>query len=680
MKRFLLIFTLVLSSVTVFADEGMWMVNMIDKALEKKMKDAGCTLPANVIYDETKGGITDAIVSLDFECSGSFISKDGLVITNHHCAYSDICRLSTTKNNYLEKGFWAFRRDMEIPVPERNFYILRKVIDITDEARHVIDSLDLGNKMMGMRRLSSILEKKYGKEMPEFECSLYKMYAGKEYYMMAYEVYHDVRLVAAPPASIASFGGDIDNWDWPQHKGDFAIYRVYTGKKGENAKFSNENIPYHPRKVLKIDTKGVKEGDFTMTLGFPGMTSRYISSYEVDALGKSLYPLEAQLKKERMNIMWKWMNIDENTRLKYSETYFALSNVQEIREWQAICYEKDKVTQIFTLGREKHVSKGLLDSLDRRYNASLTIDEQIKYFQETVVRGGKLWNWSILCTRDSSNIEKKKAFLSKVDLRLEREIFLLNMKEVRDKIEPQFWGEYLTKVFTEHPDLPGIWMWDNSSLATDKPETAGPNDPIAKAYDSMKMLNFRKEETRIDNEYAGKDGDKLSVLNRKYKWALYEYNVANGIPQYPDANSSMRLSYGNVAMLNTMDGVYYDWKTTSKGILEKENPDDYNFTLKREFSALLRSGDWGKWADSNGKLIVDFITTNDITGGNSGSAVLNAKGELIGLAFDGNKEGLSCDVYYNPKLNRCVCVDIRYVLWVLDKYAGMTTLVDEILK
>ena len=673
MKKSILTVILACLAVSAYADEGMWMINMLDKALERNMKARGLKLKANEIYNEEQGGVSDAVVSLAFGCTGSMISDEGLMITNHHCAYADIFALSTPEHNYLENGFWAMRRNEEIPVKSEGVYFLRKVLDVTQEVDQVVKENNIKLGGMAMRKISYIMEKKYEKLYPGKEVSLYSMYAGKEFYMMVYDKYTDVRLVAAPPVCIGAYGAEVDNWEWPQHKGDFAIYRIYTAPDGSPAAYSEDNVPMHPRRTLKVSTKGVKEGDYTMIMGYPGITNRYASSFEIDYLANNEYEIESRLKKERMEIINKWSNKCPVVRLKYSDDYFMLTNVQEIREGESMCFNKYDIPGIIAGSREKNIPASVLDSLQKKYRDIDAIERQIKYFQEAAVRSGKLFGLCSRVKRKGAENEVKKA-LDAMDMRVEKEIFFLNIKEIKENIVPRFWGDYLTDVFAKYPDPSecATALWNASELSRNPYEVKA-DDPVLKVYDSMKMINFNKEKTAIEGT------PNLSAVRKSYKYAIYDYNKAHGIPQYPDANSSMRLTYGNVTDLHPADAVIRLSHSTATGIMEKYNPKDYIFSLKPELVDLYKAEDWGRWAAPDGKLWVNFLTTNDITGGNSGSPVMNAKGELVGLAFDGNKEGLAGDVYYDKVLNRCVCVDIRYVLWVLEKYAGMDGLVKEIL-
>lgn len=674
MKRLILITlaTLCLSS-GLRADEGMWMVNALDRVLEMKMQQAGCKLPANVIYDEENGGLCDAVVSLAFGCTGSVISDEGMVITNHHCAYSDLFKLSDAQHNYLEDGFWALRREDEIPVQGGGMYFLRKVIDVSEEADSLGRSSSSYGKPMGGRKLSYEMEKRYKEKFPGMDVSLYSMWAGEKHYIMVYEVYNDVRLVAAPPVCVGSFGGDIDNWEWPQHKGDFALYRIYAAPDGSPSGYSPDNVPLKPRKVLRINPNGIKEGDFTMTMGYPGATNRYVSSFELSNIVNQTEPVSAKFMKERMEILNKWFATDPSLRLKYSDQYFMLSNVQEIKESQVSCIKKYGVLDAIRKGQESKLPKELLDSLRKTFAKSAWYEKQIRTYQESGPRSGMLFRIAMRADkRPDSTFFKQEA--AKLDMRVEKEIFILNISNIRKYMDKSFWGEYLTDVFKKYSDgrKAGEYLWEHSVIGTN-PAALQTDDPVVRAICSPTMALFNKAR----DEAIGIDT--IRRLKNKYKRGLYELNCSEGIAQYPDANSSMRLSYGNVKNLVLDKKTVKSCHTQAGEILEKYDSCDYNFTLKPELVKLYRSAEWGKYADANGSLWVNFITTNDITGGNSGSPVIDAEGSLVGLAFDGNKEGLACDYYYDSVRNRCVCVDIRYILWIIDNYGHAENILKEIL-
>lgn len=751
MKRHLILALLILAGVSARADEGMWMIHSIDAALEKKMKERGLELSAGEIYNADAEGATiaDAVVSLEFGCTGSIISDNGLMITNHHCAYSDVHKLSTPEHNYLDEGFWAMRSDEEMHIKGKKVYFLKRVIDVTEEVEAMKVESDVQARPMGMRKLSYLLETRY-KEQTGMEAWLASMWDGSKYYMALYEVYGDVRLVAAPPVSSAAFGGDIDNWEWPQHKCDFALYRIYMAPDGSAAEYSENNVPLKPKAKLNISLDGYKAGDYTMILGYPGTTNRYSNSAEVNFKQTLKQPICNSLRGEQMNIIKGWMDKDPEIRLKYSDYFFTLSNIQECFSGEVECIDRfDVISRKKALEKElqewieasperKERWGNLLNDLKVKYLAVVEPERNINYFRETLVRGTRI---SRACTKlnsfrttvlKSQGINPKKPIELKdgpdpvetefsetfrfrgydykkqidailkeyegIDLRVEKDLFRLAVERFYSSVDHSLIGEYQKRIYHENsiyltgadgglrPDYDKMadYVWNNSFftdldrlhtfLSEEHTLNEYMNDPLFHFLQELKITGFNEAVTTAEGEPG------RSTLNKEFTHALYQMRLDKEIVQYPDANSTMRITYGTVGGYEPRDGVVCDWKTTPAGILEKYDPSDYDFTLNDRQYLLYRKGDWGKWGfgKDGSTMYVNFLTDNDITGGNSGSPVLNSKGELIGLAFDGNKESLASDVYYTPGYNMCVCVDIRFVLWTLDRYAGMTRIIEEL--
>lgn len=658
MRRFFCLATaILLSCQAMFADEGMWMVNSISRALVDKMQAKGLELSADEIYNVDKVSIKDAIVSLDFGCTGSMVSANGLLITNHHCAYSDVHALSTSEHNYLEDGFFADSKESEIYIPGKSAYFLQRVLDVTDEVAELVKSETEAGRLTGSRRLSYLIEKKY-KEQTGLEASLSSMWAGSRYYLALYEVYTDIRLVAAPPVSIAAFGGDIDNWEWPQQKCDFAMYRIYSGPDGRPAAHSDKNVPFAPKKWLRISTSGYKPGDFAMVLGYPGTTDRYSSSAKVNYMLTTSLPVTNRLRGEQMAIMMKWMNADPEIRLKYANSYFSLSNVQENNEGLAQCIERFgviKEKQKLEKKLRKSGNERLLDELDSKYNAITNAEKNLLFYRETMIRGTKL---ALVATRLKNlktpmDMEKEYAPL---DLRLEKDLLRYDLEEYFKNVDSSCWGPYQTEIwnmFHEDYDAMLDYLWIDGRMTRE--------DRIFKFLTDVSVADFNR---KVD---LAQGTPNVTELGREYKQALYRWREERSILQYPDANSSMRLTFGTVSTFRR-GGKKMPWQTNSDEILAKENPEVYDFNLKDEWKAVLQQG----------RKPVNFITDNDITGGNSGSPVLNGKGELIGLAFDGNKESLAGDVSWTEKYNKCINVDIRFVLWTLEKYSHMNNILKEL--
>jgi len=708
MKRTLSIL-LLLSTMTgiALADEGMYLLNLMENGLIKDMRAAGLKLAPNVIYDEESASLSDAIIALDFFCSGSIISDQGLMITNHHCAYSDVHAISTPEHNYLEEGFWAFRRADERPVPGRSAFILKKVLDVTEEVEKLSKETGANKKKMGGRKLSYVMESKYQKEYG-MEASLGNMWKSSKYYMFLYERFPDVRLVAAPPVSIAAFGGDTDNWEWPQHKGDFAMYRIYCAPDGTPADYSPDNVPMTPKRHLAISTKGVKMGDFTMIMGYPGRTNRYSSSFEADFVSRVQYPMTTPAWKAKMDIISKWSSVNDTIRLKYADQYFSISNVQENYEGAAAAIRKYGI-----VGKKQELEKELQKWLDERddprkdvisnlgkmYGAIEETEKEVTRFKTGIVgscgffpMANKLKNSlhkveSAVLANDTIFMHWVDALFSTTDPRVEHDLFIYAMKEYAANASPEYRGEAFNRIldrFNGDGRAMASWVWDNSFvtdrerflryISVSRTSKDLNEDPFIQIMGSVSIKNLNDRIEEICSSYPAS----LQDLKNDYTRALYEMRLEKGIAQYPDANSTLRLTYGHVCDISPRDGIRYAEKSTAAGILEKYDPEAYDFHLNDRQQSLLRSGDWGRWAESDGTMTVNFLSDNDITGGNSGSAVLNAHGELVGLAFDGNKESLCGDFWFEPRYCKCVNVDIRYVLWILDRYAGMDYIINEL--
>lgn len=695
------------------ADEGMWLINLLDKNLTAKMKKAGLKIDPKVIYDQNNVSLTDAIVALDFGCTGSMISQEGLLITNHHCAYGDIHSLSTPEKNYLEDGFWAMDHKQEIPITGKSVFFLRKVIDGTQEVNELVDSLKKRGEGSGYRKISTMIERKHNKESG-METMLMSMWKGTKYYLFYYEVYTDVRLVGAPPVSIASYGGDIDNWEWPQHKGDFALYRVYGNEEGKPAPYSANNVPIVPKKALSISTKGVKEGDYTMIMGFPGRTNRYRSSFGVNEIEKVTNPVSVKMRDGKLRIINSFMEQDPKTRLIYADYYFGVSNVQEYQAGEVYNFRRYGVVNI-KAQEEKELQQwidsdpqrkadygNLLKKLEDNYNAVADITNQKKYYQETMVSGqgfvfvanrvNSLHNAASKSNLDTlvPGTKDHSLFLRNVEtgyqgcvMEVEKELMKYQIREFLANVKREFWGEYITWLNSEfkgNANNIADYIFDNSILLNPtkfrevsskaQPLSLYTSDPAFLLVKSANITEFRQEATDLT------EGEDILTLEGVYTRLLYKMREDKGQVQYPDANSTLRLTYGTVGSINPSDGINYSAQSTTQGFLDKYNPNNYEFNIKPEVLSLIKSKDWGRWG-SKGTMYVNFLSNNDITGGNSGSPVLNAHGQLVGLAFDGNKESLAGDAYFHPQMNKCVNVDIRYVLWVIEKYAKANYLLDE---
>ena len=706
---------IMLGQATALADEGMWLIQDINAALEKKMQERGLKLSAGEIYNADAPGsaVSDAIVSLGFYCTGSIISDQGLLITNHHCAYSDVFALSTPEHNYLEEGYWAVRSDQELPIPDKQVFFLKRVLDVTTEVVNLRADLQKKNQPCGMRRISNIMEKKYKAETGK-EAYLNSMWAGEKYYMALYDVYEDLRLVAAPPVSVAAFGGDTDNWEWPQQKCDFAMYRVYMSPDGKPASYSKDNVPLKPLRKLDISLDGYKPGDYTMVIGYPGRTNRYASSLETDYQERITLPIANELRRNQMEIMRRWMDADPAVWLKYSDNFFGLSNVGEMQEGEAACLkrfgvkaikeseEKDLQAWIEADSERKARWGSLMSDLKKMYDETEEVERNKAYFRETFFRGTIIGRTIMRMNSARGKFKPMKKSLmrgvAETDPRVERDLLEYSVAQYFTNIDTSLFGPYQRELSAKFgTDFKAMtdYIWAGTMVASREKAEAF-NDPAQFNDDRLKkllldvsILDFNKTDDDMNLR------NRILALNKEYTQALYEMRNDKGIAQYPDANSTMRITYGTVGPIEPHDGVWCSWQTSTNGVIEKYDAENRDFKPSDAFMSMLKSRDWGRWAvamPSSGKkaapalvgsapagtMPADFLTDNDITGGNSGSPVLNAEGKVIGLAFDGNKESLASDLYAVPDYNKCVCVDIRYILWTLDKYAGMSRIIEEL--
>jgi hypothetical protein len=620
----------------------------------------------------------------------------------------------------LEDGFFAKTQNEEIPIPGKSVLFLRKVLDVTDEVIACKDSVVKARgteTTMTMRGVTSIIERRYSAIDSTYEVSCNSMWRGLKYYLYFYEVYSDVRLVAAPPVSLAAFGGETDNWQWPQHKIDFTIYRVYTGKDGQPAKYSAENIPLQPRVTIPVSTKGVNDGDFAMILGFPGRTNRYQSSFSVAQKRDITNPVIVKICRARLDIMKKWMDADSLVRLKYADKFFGISNYEGFLAGETRCFRRFHVEDIKKaqetqfrgwaakepLTRQKY--SAALGIIEKTYRQQAEMEKYRAYFREAIVSGSELLTFAnrlrpfkTAMDRDSVDsaiipdsdgyknfMAAAEKFYAQYDPRIDSEVLPMVLHQFTTNVPQKYWGAHLLQLHTKYQGdswAMANYLLSNSFLIskekcmnylnTQPMVSAALQDPLFLLASEISVLTFTDDKNP--------EVDALEQLNSVilYTQGIYAMNTEKGIPQYPDANSTMRLTYGTVGGIAPGDAIQMQSKTTAKGYWEKYDPTDYEFHVKPKTMELVTKKDFGRWANKEGELNICFMSNNDITGGNSGSPVLNAKGELIGLAFDGNQESLAGDAYFDPEYNKCVNVDIRAVLWLLDKYAGLQYLLDEV--
>ena len=704
-----------------FADEGMWLPMFVERLNYVDMQKMGLQLTPEELYSINNNSLKDAIVGLGstprptgFFCTGEIVSNQGLLFTNHHCGYSAIQKLSSMEHDYLHDGFWAKNFSEEIPAPEMTASFLIRMEDVTNDILGVVTSdMDWETREMTIQGKIKELQDAASEE-GKYNPVIKPFFEGNEYYMFVYQVYPDVRLVGVANESIGKFGGDTDNWMWPRHTGDFSIFRVYADKDGNPAEYSADNVPLTPKHYLPISLDGVKQNDFTMIWGFPGTTERYMSSYGIDYNVETFYPLIIDIFGKELEVMEEFQKADDAINLMYADNHAGLANTWKNFIGQCQMLRKNKVGEA-KVRLENNFKKWVNEDAARKAEYGEALPNLMKAYEELgqVVKFIYYPNFTAQAgpagiamaftpyynAMQKKEKEKAEAFIAQFDETIVDEMFagtdpkvekktfaeLLKLYRSNFKEEelPEFYSKIIDKKFKGNIDAFADYVYENSVFAT--PESikaflAKPNaKKMAKDYafivaNQLRAIIMDHREVFYNAMEAHQENDHIFVKG------LREFYAATqpGKSLYPDANSTMRMSYGSVQDYMPADSVHYDYVCTANGILEKYIPGDYEFDAPKGLLELIEKKDYGVYADENGELIVCFLSTNDITGGNSGSPIMNGKGELIGLAFDGNWEAMSGDVNFEPRLQRTINVDIRYVLFIIDKYAGATNLIDEL--
>ena len=637
------------------ADEGMWMLPLLEKINSEALANLGSRLTPDQIYSINHSSIKDAIVQFGGGCTGEIISGSGLLVTNHHCGYSNIQALSSEEHNYLEDGFWAMSLEEEIPVPGLSVSFLQSMTDITGSYKN--------------EKERQKLLKKAEKQNPGCQIRIVSFFNDNVEYLVVSKIYRDVRFVGAPPASMGKFGGETDNWMWPRHTCDFSMFRVYAGADNQPAEYSPSNVPFKPAQHLQVSLRGVEEGDFAMIMGYPGRTQRFQTAAQLEEM-LEINDIRIDARTVRQEVMWKEMRADELVSLKYASKYASSSNGW--KKWQGM---RESFAKLDVIGREeeKEAELNAWIAADparvERYAGAIEgisgiISARREAYKAMTLLSETLSNIELLGMTRAGRRDPYKNYDAEVDLKIALALtdhYLANVAE-KDKVEVS--REAIEEMFRTSA------YTSKERLEAARAEGADlSNDPAALL---AAAISDRSHILREEYSAAGKD---LSAYSKTFAAALLEWTKDK--PSYPDANSTCRLTYGTVKGYEPKDGVVYKYYTTLKGVIEKEEPGNYEFRVPQKVKDLYAESDYGQYADADGKLRTCFLTNLDITGGNSGSPVLDADGCLIGLAFDGNWEAMSSDVIFEPELQRCICVDIRYVLWMMDKFGGAGYLLNE---
>ncbi len=690
MKRLLALIAMVAICTSAMADEGMWLLPYIKKMNSKDMKAHGCKLKAEDIYSAEKSSLKDAIVIFGGGCTGEIVSPEGLIFTNHHCGYDAIQKLSSVEHDYLKDGFWAQNNSEELPAEGLSVRFVRHIWDVTADIVGNIPSTageEEYNKMVDANKRALIA--KLEGEYPGYDIIIPGFFGNNQFFAFAHETYTDVRLVGTPPSSIGKFGGDTDNWMWPRHTGDFSVFRVYAGKDNRPAAYSEENVPYKADKWLDISLDGIEEGDFGMIMGFPGSTERYMTSYEIDYMLEVDNPQRIYIRGERQAILRSFMDADQAIRIQYDAKFARSANYWKNSIGMSRGIEKLNVKakkqaqeQAFQAWADKNTlpEEGYIDALkliEESQSEARTESATLQYLSEAFLQSVELLE-PLFGVEDIEQFYKD--YNADVDRAVAKRMFVIyrenntTLPSIYTKIDQEFGG---------NSDAYVDWLYDNSELTSlEKFQSIMALDKEARksAYDADPATELAESIIELYRSLM----PKAQVAQAKYSEGHRKY-IAGLMKMQPDkawasdANFTIRLTYGNVLPYSPADGVVYQHYTTLEGVMAKEDPSNpVEFTVPERLKELYRTKDYGRYADKSGRLPVAFLVNCDITGGNSGSPVMNAKGQLIGLAFDGNWEAMSGDVAFEPELQRTIAVDIRYVLFVIEKYGQARWLIDEL--
>jgi hypothetical protein len=692
--------------------QGMWLPLLLEKQNEKEMKSFGLKISADDLYHGVDPSVKDAICMFDGGCTGEVISPDGLLLTNHHCGFSAIQQLSTLENNYIENGYWATNRTTELPASGVTAMFVSRMEDVT--------ALALQNVSEGMaeRDRQSQIDKniaqiKVNTKKEKWEDLLVRpFYNGNQYFLFVTQTFKDLRFVGAPPSSIGKFGSDTDNWVWPRHTGDFSMFRIYADKDGHPAPYDVNNIPYHPRHFLSIAMDGIEEGDFTMVYGFPGRTDEYLTAIAVEQTGEVLDPAKVAIRDRALKIMDGFMRKDPGVKIAYVAKYASIANawkkwlgeMQGLKTYKAIeiknRYEAEFTQRLEQNSDLKSRYKNLLPRLRELYKDLEPYAFARDYYSETCLRNNEILSQAAALNSLVEVFDKNgeaffaqkqrdiapslESFFKNYSPEVDEAVFAALMELYAQHMKPEWGAAFVQKEAAQYGGYPqwAAFIFQNSvipnreklkALFAERPAKVAEtlrNDP---AFVFWKTLNDAFQ-TNVQPKLQ-EIQPQINLLQRQYMAAQME--VFKEKRFFPDANSTLRLTYGKVRGFSPRDALHYGFQTTLDGVMEKYIPGDYEFDVPQKLRDLWQSKDYGQYATADGRLPVAFIASNHTTGGNSGSPALDARGNLIGLNFDRVWEGTMSDLNYNPAICRNIMVDVRYVLFIVDKFGGAGYLLDE---
>lgn len=712
--------TILLSLLTTFtlaghADEGMWMLTDLKKQNAAVMYDMGLDISIDDVYSPDNISLKDAVVHFGGGCTGEVISAEGLVLTNHHCGYGYIQQHSSVEHDYLTDGFWAMTREQELPCEGLTITFIDKILDVTTYVKEQLkkDKDPEGLNYLSPSYLSKVAARFAKKEKirtDEFTVlELKPFYGANKYYLFVKTVYKDIRMVGAPPSSIGKFGADTDNWMWPRHCGDFSIFRIYADKDGKPANYSATNIPLKVKKHIAINLKGVKEGDFTFVMGFPGRNWRYMISDEVEERMQTTNFMRDTIRGVRLRVLGEEMAKDAKTRIQYAAKYASSANYwknaigmnEGLVKLKVLDKKKEQQEHLLEYGREtgnnsyKEAFDAIRSIVAKRRNAvyhqqaiyeALMLGTEFYKVPDTdALRNALEKNDKKAIKEETENLkEAYKKFYNKdynpeVDRKVSKQLIALYAKlipaeqriSIFKQINENFGGS--TDAFVDA-------CFDKSIFRSQAALDAFLQNPDIKTLREDLMVQYYKS---VKDGYDATSNamkaetDAYNLAHKTWVAGMLDLKAKNGTPVYPDANSTLRLTYGKIGSYEPADGMEYLYYTTLKGVMEKEDPNNPEFVVPAKLKELYENKDFGPYAMPDGRMPICFATGTDNTGGNSGSPVFNSKGELIGTGFDRNYEGLTGDIAYNPQLQRAACVDIRYTLFIIDKFAGAGHLIDE---
>ena len=716
MKKFFVSIVLTISLLKATADEGMWLPMLLGQQVYNDMVKRGLKLTKEQLYSVNNSSLKDAIIIFGSGCTGEIVSSQGLIFTNHHCGYDAIATASSVQNNYLRDGFYAMNKDQEIQT-KLTVQFLDKIIDVTKDVEDAVKGLSWADRVKKLPEVYKAITDKMADKENGLEARIFSMFKGNQFIMYVFKRYRDVRLVGTPPESIGKFGGDTDNWEWPRHTGDFSVFRVYGSADGKPADFSKDNTPLKPKHFLPVSIKGFKDGDYAMIYGYPGSTNRYENSNGIKLKNDIENPTLVGLRDMRLKYMYEQMIKDPAVKLKLAGNYANVANywkffegeTKQLKKFNTEAEKKAYEDKFTSWAKGKPEYENIFADYAKNYATWTPYSKQRQFINEGIL-GSPLAAFAAalislddkLLKTNTSAADLKKAldaatanrtaYLDAADKPSDEKIMaavtMMYYNDVDKNQHPIGFYEGMKGTFGSLKEEATYQKWaksvfSNTMILDDAKWAAFVKDPLATtlqddpafAYAAAFTKNYNVKYAPTYTAFVNKNNE----LGKGYLKGIMEMNPAAVNKMYPDANFSMRVSYGNVKSYRPRDAVFYDYVCTSKGILEKYKAGDYEFDLPAKQVELLRKKDFGQYIDKRTKdLVVTFITTNDITGGNSGSPVIDANGNLLGLAFDGNYEALSHKIAFDKDLNRTICVDVRYVLWCIDKLGGAKNLIDEL--